>query len=164
MKEEISALLDGELEPRAVSPCLERLEKSPELLSDWGLYQLIGDHLRGAPTFSPSFPRRFSARLSDEPTVIVPYRLQLWRASASHTRLLIPLFASLAGVAMLAWEVLSFGTRPSRELMITTVPAPMAASVSLDYFQTRPGGAAWPTEASQGTASVNYRAESPQGH
>ena len=165
MKEQVSALLDGELELQAVSPCLERLEKSPELCNDWGLYQLIGDQLRGAPAFSPSFPARFSTRLAHEPTVFVRHRLRLRRMAAQPARFLIPALASLLGVAMVAWAVLSFSTRPSGELMAVTGPAPVpiAASSNRDYFQTRPGSSALPAEISQGTTSVDYPAERPRG-
>lgn len=168
MKEQVSALLDGELELQAVSPCLERLEESPELCSDWGLYQLIGDQLRGAPAFSPSFPVRFSARLAHEPTVVVRHRFRLGRMSgisAQPARFLIPALASLLGVAMVAWAVLSFGIHPSRDLMVTTGPAvpSMAASSNRDYFQSRPGSSSLPAEIGQGTTSVEYPAERPQG-
>lgn len=162
MKEEISALLDGELEPRAVSPCLERLGKSPELSDDWGLYQLIGDHLRGAPTFSLSFPARFSARLAQEPTVLLPYRLRLGGAVSRSSRLIIPAAVSLFGVAAAVWAALSLSAGPGRQLMASVLPAVTPASQ--DYFQSRPGGGALPSELEQGATTVEFPAEHPQKH
>ena len=71
MREQISRLMDGDLEG-AEADAVFRALKSTEGLESWACYHVIGDALRrnGAPI--AGFAGRFAAKLDAEPTVLAP--------------------------------------------------------------------------------------------
>ena len=76
IREQVSALLDGELPGDEMGLLVRRLERDAELRRAFGNYALIGEALRapGAPLASPSFAARVSAAI-DAPagaTIDVP--------------------------------------------------------------------------------------------
>lgn len=100
-QQQLSALIDGELEPAALGPLIDRLAREPELAGCWERYHLISAVLHGeavrheARAIAPAL----SVRLATEPTVLAP------RASRPPTAgPLIPLAgtALAASVAFLA--------------------------------------------------------------
>jgi sigma-E factor negative regulatory protein RseA len=102
MGEEISCLMDGELEDAPLDLVYGQL-KRPEGLDAWVCYHVIGDTLRGANTVAPGFSRRFAARLAAEPTVLAP--------RAAPSRPVTYAWAAAAGaaaVALVGW--VAFGT------------------------------------------------------
>ena len=102
MAEEISRLMDGELEDVALDLALGQL-KRPDGMDAWVCYHVIGDTLRGANTVAPGFSRRFSARLATEPTVLAP------RAAPSRpVTYAWAAAAGMAAVALVGW--VAFGT------------------------------------------------------
>jgi len=104
MKEQISALMDGELEPAGEQTTLSRLSTDPSMRACWDEYSLIGDALRGESTLSSDFSAKLMARLEAEPTVIAPAAsaaLAQRRRSALDT--FLPIAATVAGVAVVAW-------------------------------------------------------------
>ena len=94
MREQISRLMDGELEDAEADAVFRGL-KNPDGVASWVCYHVIGDTLRrcGGPT--PGFAERFAARLEAEPTVLAPRprrvpRLPLvWAAAASVAAVLV---------------------------------------------------------------------------
>jgi sigma-E factor negative regulatory protein RseA len=72
IREQLSALLDGELPRDEMDLLMRRLEKDPELRRTFGSYALIGETLRapGGRIAAPSFAARVSAAI-DEATPIV---------------------------------------------------------------------------------------------
>ena len=78
MGEQISRLMDGELEGAQADAAFREL-KQADGVATWACYHVIGDALRrsGAPT--PGFSERFAARLSAEPTVLAPVPRQTHR-------------------------------------------------------------------------------------
>ena len=66
MKEQVSALMDGELEGPESEGCIKRLKGDPEVREAWDLYHLIGDSMRG--DIAGSLPSAFNQRLAQEPT------------------------------------------------------------------------------------------------
>lgn len=72
MKEKLSALMDGELDPREVEEVLVSLRQDRTLLQDWASWQAGRDILKGEGAARAGFVERFSQRLEDEPTVIAP--------------------------------------------------------------------------------------------
>jgi sigma-E factor negative regulatory protein RseA len=102
MGEEISRLMDGELDDELLDVVAAQL-KRPEGVAAWSCYHLIGDTLRGNPPLSAGFTQRLSARLAAEPTVLAPRPKparalpMAWAAAAT-----------LAAVAVVGW--VAFGT------------------------------------------------------
>jgi sigma-E factor negative regulatory protein RseA len=121
MKENLSALIDGELQSDSLHAHLGRLRANPELRGAWDTYHLIGDALRGQ--ISPGIADRVVARLREEPTVLAPRpeknpsrRLGWYAMSAA---------ASIAAVAFVAWTAYP-GWRAESQLAGGPETAPVA--------------------------------------
>jgi sigma-E factor negative regulatory protein RseA len=71
MGEDISRLMDGELDDGDVDALCGRLQR-PDGKATWVCYHLIGDALRGSGSLAPGFAQRFAARFAAEPTVLAP--------------------------------------------------------------------------------------------
>jgi sigma-E factor negative regulatory protein RseA len=112
VKQEISALMDGELEADQARVVIRRLGNDPSLQSEWAVYHLIGDALREQAFAAFDVRERVRRRLTEEPTVLAPRRflarnVRLYALSAA---------ASVAAVALVGWVVLqgpSEGERPT---------------------------------------------------
>ncbi|CAN5749147.1 N/A [soil metagenome] len=96
-REQISALLDGELSEREAGQLLIEMRTDPELTSAWSRYHLMGDALcqRLPDTACPDISRRVSLALEHEPACPpMRWRLQSrWKPAAG-----VAVAAALAGV------------------------------------------------------------------
>jgi sigma-E factor negative regulatory protein RseA len=108
IREQVSALLDGELPGDEMGLLVRRLERDAELRRAFGNYALIGEALRapGAPLASPSFATRVSAAI-DAPagaTINVPLQSTPPRRTSNYRRPLaasaIAASAAIAGVLL----------------------------------------------------------------
>jgi sigma-E factor negative regulatory protein RseA len=117
VKDQISALLDGELDEVEARRLIERLKVQPELRRTWDDYHLIGDALRGH--LGRDVSAAVTARLAAEAVVLAPrpktataQRVARWSLSVA---------AGLAAVALVAWMALPvYG--PSSQLATVTPP------------------------------------------
>ena len=120
--EQISQLMDGELEGRECGLQLKRLEEDAALAQRWAAYHLIRDVLRDEACAKVDIARRVHERLGKEPTVIAPHT----RLVARVARYTLPMAATVAGVAVVAWLALSL--RPQIESAgFMTARAPQTA-------------------------------------
>ena len=104
--EKLSEFMDGESAGQDAAANLKRLLEDPQRRENWETYHLIGDALRGEIEVSRDFSARFAHRLAGEPTVLAPRRpvgLQVIR------RFSLPVAASAAGVALVAWVAVFSG-------------------------------------------------------
>jgi sigma-E factor negative regulatory protein RseA len=115
MKENISALMDGELDERAAAQTIEELGRNREGLDTWRSYHLVSDALRRTPLLSQGFSARVGAALASEPTVLAPRRLQ-----APEPRRWYALAASVAAVALVGWVAFA----PQQTAIAPTAQAP----------------------------------------
>lgn len=72
MKQEISALMDGELFDDEAEAVFDRLKRNPETHEEWLTYHLISDVLRQPDQIHANINIAIRERLRDEPTVLVP--------------------------------------------------------------------------------------------
>jgi sigma-E factor negative regulatory protein RseA len=99
MKNQLSALMDGELDDDEAHRVLRGLKEREDLRADWAVWHLIGDNLRGTPAQGNAVSARLAERLAAEPTVLAPpARPQQKRPAVSWA-----LAASLAAVSLVAW-------------------------------------------------------------
>lgn len=98
MKDNVSALLDGDLDDQGMRSMLDAMRKDRSLRAEWDTYCLIGDALRGEGSGSDDFVARVMAGLDDEPTVLAPRSLPA-AAQRGLAQRLLPLAASVMGVA-----------------------------------------------------------------
>ena len=107
--EEVSLLMDGELETERVEHACRGLRETAAM-ETWVCYHVIGDTLRGCTLLAPGFSRRFASQLSAEPTVLAPSQRAATPAAVAWA-----IAASVAAVGVVSWVAL------------TTMPAPPAA-------------------------------------
>lgn len=102
IREQISALLDGELPEAEQRLLLERLERDPALRTHWSRYQLISDaaHQTLPPQIDLSFADRVMAALEKQPEHHRQPASRLARAVKPLAGLAVA--ASIAVVAVLA--------------------------------------------------------------
>jgi sigma-E factor negative regulatory protein RseA len=116
---ELSALLDGELEPHEVDAAL-KMASEEAMLVRWNAYVLIGDSLRGESSSGYDLTPAIMAKIREEPVVLAPANLQ--RQRRHHP--LLALAASVAGVAVVGWIALVGNSRDQHsEATLAAVPA-----------------------------------------
>ncbi|PTD97898.1 sigma-E factor negative regulatory protein [Pseudothauera lacus] len=103
MKDKLSTLLDGELDEGLDAPLFENLKRTPGTRAEWDAWCLIGDVLRGDQCGAVDFTARVMARLDDEPTVLAPVLRPPARERNALRESLMPLAASVMGVAAVGW-------------------------------------------------------------
>jgi sigma-E factor negative regulatory protein RseA len=107
--EEVSQLMDGELDAERVEHACHGLRESAAM-ETWVCYHVIGDTLRGCGGLSPGFAERFAARFGAEPTVLAPPPRRAAPAAVAWA-----VAASATAVVVVGWVAL------------TTMPEPPAA-------------------------------------
>ena len=140
MKEQISALMDGELDERAAGQAIDSLRHEGEALETWRVYHLVSDGLRQTRILSAGFTARVSQRLAGEPTVLAPGRLP---GRTAAQRFAYAAAASIAAVALVGW--LQFGQQAEApqpvaqiEVPITPVTVPLTNAAN-DYLFAHQG-------------------------
>lgn len=106
-KDQVSALMDGELSDDEARIVFGRLKQDAAARDEWQIYHLIGDSLRQTPIWNDGFPARFSDTFADEfanklaaePTVLAPPR----RSAFKRPVVALSAAASLAAVSLVAW-------------------------------------------------------------
>lgn len=112
MKQEISALMDGEMFEDQADAFLDKLKRHPEVRQDWESYHLIGDALRQPDHICKSFAKSFHERLQAEPTVFAPHN----RTSQRARNFALSAVASLMALALVAWLSLQVGSEPAPQV------------------------------------------------
>ena len=125
MKQDISALLDGELDDDAAARLIKEMASNEELRDHWLNYHLIGDCLRGSGVFRAGLCSRVCARLAQEPTVLAPPSRRAVRRRAAVG---FALAASLAAVSGIAWLAIERGGESGSLLAQSRPPAVRLAS------------------------------------
>jgi sigma-E factor negative regulatory protein RseA len=131
MKERISALLDGDLDAQAVEPVLNSVGESADVRRQWHEYCVIGDALRREPELSCDLTSRVMASLAQEPTVLAPVATR--RPAAESTlsaslRKVLPLAASVAGVAVVGWLAMPRSSDTAAIQVATVAPQALVAA------------------------------------
>jgi len=121
MKQEISALMDGELFEDDAEALLARLKRHPEADNTWALYHLIGDTLRQPDNIGCDFSRSFHQRLQAEPTVLAPHR----HTSERIKYYALSAVASVMALALVAWLSLQVGGEPVVQMAAAHQPNPV---------------------------------------
>lgn len=121
--EQLSAMLDGELDLQAVDRTVsDVLLGGDEALARYGRYRLIGDVLRGeSAVLAQDVAGRVRSRLEDEPTVMAPMsrRAPRWVRPAAG----LAIAASVAAAAVMVAPGLLTTGDPGQAAVATAVPA-----------------------------------------
>ncbi len=112
MKQEISALMDGELFEDEAEALLDRFKRQAGSNRDWEVYHLIGDVLRQPEHIRCGFSSTFHQRLQAEPTVLSPHRHTPQRVR----NFALSAVASVMALALVAWLSMQIGTEPAVQM------------------------------------------------
>ena len=99
MTQEISSLMDGELEPQEAERAIRSCCASSEAKDTWMVYHVIGEALRGHTPGDMAAPKLL-ARLAAEPAIIARPR-RIYETSVG--RVALAAAASVATVGVVGW-------------------------------------------------------------
>jgi sigma-E factor negative regulatory protein RseA len=99
MTQEISSLMDGEVETQGLEPAIRSVCASEEHKHTWHLYHVIGDSMRGQAPRDLALPSRVIESLKAQPTVLAPKR----RFESTFTRIALAAAASVATIGVVGW-------------------------------------------------------------
>lgn len=119
MSQEISSLMDGELERDEAVRAIRSCCTSPEAVSTWETYHLIGEALRGANPHPTRTAERVRAALAAEPAIIARPKRVL---DTTAGRVALAAAASVATIGVVGW-IGSQGGQVSGGPMMATQPA-----------------------------------------
>lgn len=156
MKDEVSSLLDGELDEVFARQALDAMRKNEAHKNQWDLYCLIGDSLRGDQATRPGFTDDVMALIRAEPTVLAPRAESGVTASEGMegwSRRILAVAASVAMFGVVGWGVTSLvGAGAEQPLVIANEPVNLFASGDEDLHrnfvfvhQAMNGGGATPS-------------------
>jgi negative regulator of sigma E activity len=151
-REQLSSLIDGELDREQAAALLRALCEDPELQRAWSDLQLVGDALRSsevAACHAEGFGVRVRRALATEPTVLAP-RAARWPLR----RLMLPGAAIAASVAAIAFVAVPMLRPPAPA--VTAQHAQPAEAVAAVQAELPPA-----TDAKAAAAIANARALDP---
>jgi sigma-E factor negative regulatory protein RseA len=125
--EQLSALIDGELDPDQAAAVIAALCRDPELQRRWSDLQLVGDALRStevAACHVDGFCARVSRALAAEPTVLAPRR----PARSVLRRYVVPGAAIAASVAAVAFVAVPLLRAPATDVVARQAEPATAAT------------------------------------
>lgn len=131
MKQNLSSLMDGELDDAASSQCIRALDADPELKAAWNEYHLIGDAIRGSALLSVDVRAEVGQALQQEPTVLAP---KPKRGSASAL-MRYAMAASFALAGVVGWAVWQSQPEPVPGLMAQAVSTPQGGALQVSAEQ-----------------------------
>ena len=152
MKQNISALMDGELFDDEAEALLDKIKRNPDVHAEWQLYHLIGDALRQPDHLHADIGAALHERLQAEPTVLAPRS----RVGQNARWFALSAAASVMGLALVAWLSVQVGQEPAPQLAMQQSGALRPAGFSThrgldDYLMAHQEFS--PSADVQGTAS-----------
>jgi sigma-E factor negative regulatory protein RseA len=147
MKNQLSALVDGELEIQDSEHIVTALKSKGELTDAWKHYHLIGDAMRGNNGLSPNFSDKVMQALEAEPTVLVTSKQSTNQHAMKHRKVKTPVFwsvaASAAAVMFVGLMVFKMQLGESEDMSAVEI----AQNLPLEYLQAHqsaaPSGSAY---------------------
>lgn len=124
MTNELSALMDGELEAREAERAICSCCGDEQLKQKWHAYHLVGEALRGEGFSASASTRRIMDAIAKEPTVLAPPR----RAPAHVGRIAFAAAASVATVAVVGWIGLQDRGTSSGPAVAKSAPSAVAGA------------------------------------
>ena len=164
MKDQLSALMDGEFDVESSQHLITSVKSGGELKNCWAQYHLIGDVMRGETHMRRDFSHRVMSALEAEPTTLLPNvslnsTTSIDAASRAYTKQAFyskstkfwSIAASVAAVMFVGVMVLQQQLGQSDTLS----PVEIAQSVPTEYLQAHQAAA--PSNAAYYIQSANYK-------
>lgn len=131
MRENISALMDGELEGGQAGRLIEQVGRDDEAREAWATYHFIGDVLRGSSSPQAGIQSRIFSSLAEEPTILAPRARPSIFAPSRRARVGMAVAASVATISVVAWMARQDAGSPA-PLMAQTAPAQSVAQATVE--------------------------------
>ena len=165
MKDQLSALIDGEFDIESAEHLITSVKAGSELKTCWAHYHLIGDSMRGDTAMHHDFSQRVMSALENEPTILAPNTISETPDLQTNTGEASRVFsvanyksskfwsvaASAAAVMFVGVMVLQQQVSAPEQL----APVEIAQSVPMEYLQAHqaaaPNGAAYYIQAASFT-------------
>ncbi len=135
MKQNMSAMMDGELFDDEADALLDTLKRHPETCREWDIYHLIGDTLRHPDHVKTRVSGVMHERLQAEPTVLAPHA----RTGQRARWFALSAAASVMALALVTWLSVKIGSEPApqvamRQPEIDVRPASFPSSRVNEYL------------------------------
>jgi sigma-E factor negative regulatory protein RseA len=136
MKQQISVLMDNELDGDVNQHLLIVTSNTHELKQCWREYHLIGDVLRGDAVLHVDIKHKVIEQLANEPVTLAPPQRIL---PPTGSRYMTSMAASVAAVAFVAWVVWQSqavpGPNPTQNAVAqNTAPQNVLTAESFDHY------------------------------
>lgn len=124
MKERISSLIDGhDAATGPLSETIASVARSDAARQAWETYSLIGDALRKESALHVDLTSAVMAQLEGEPTVLSPSTgAEKSAGVAQNWQRLLPIAASVMGIAAVGWVALQMNTQESAPMLAASAP------------------------------------------
>ncbi|PKO91899.1 MAG: anti-sigma 24 factor [Betaproteobacteria bacterium HGW-Betaproteobacteria-1] len=130
MKDQISALIDDEISLQEAEYLYTALKAEGESRECWMTYHLIGDAMRGSPTFKQDLRKRIMQQIDAEPAVLAPRNAKPALEPVKSSRLW-SVAASVAAVMFVGMIVLQQQPQQAEDIL----PMEIAQSLPAEYLQ-----------------------------
>lgn len=116
MNQEISSLMDGELEPHEAGRVVRSCCENTEAARSWETYHLIGDVMRGGKPHPTATAERVRKALASEPAIIARPKRK-FSLDTAVGRIALAAAASVATIGVVGWLGNQGGQVPGTPLM-----------------------------------------------
>ena len=153
MKQNLSALMDGELFDDEAEALLDKIKRNPDSHAEWHIYHLVGDALRQPDHLHANISASLRERLQAEPTVLAPRS----RVRQNARWFALSAAASVMALALVTWMSVQVGSEPAAQMAMqqqSTALRPASYAVNRgmnDYLMAHQEFS--PSTDVQGTAS-----------
>ena len=133
MTQEISALMDGEVDKADLDGVIKACHQNEHHGNAWRCYHVIGEALRSEAQHVAGLENKILSQLRSEPTVLAPQR----RAPMPiFPRIALAAAASIATLSAVAWLALQQAPAPQVVLVAPTVVSqPVQINRDVDFVQ-----------------------------
>ncbi len=132
MKDQISALIDDEISLHEAEYLYTALKAEGESRECWMTYHLIGDAMRGSPTFKKDLRHRIMQQIDAEPVVLAPKNARpAVEQAATKPSALWSVAASMAAVMFVGMIVLQQQPQQAEDIL----PMEIAQNLPAEYLQ-----------------------------
>ncbi len=125
LKQQLSALMDGEVDLDANPHLVKTALQSDELTHSWATYHLIGDILRGDRALKRDVAALTMQHLKNEPVVLAPKRRISQWINPQYATSMAASVAAVAFVGWAVWQAQGLGSQqPVMQASATPSPTP----------------------------------------
>lgn len=147
MKEQLSALMDGEFDTSNADHLLIVAKSDGELRRAWNAYHMIGDVMRGEHAFHSNITNRIMDAIDSEPTVLAPAAAQATQVKLQESLFKKAAFWSVAAsvTAVMFVGLMLLQQQKSEQNLLS--PVEIAENLPSEYLTAHqtyaPNGAAY---------------------